>query len=622
MNEEDLLKRSAEEREKIFKRYEQGREGAEIDPWEDPGFEVYHATDRYGFIHDKRLPSKVDPQEAKKLQIEVERQKKWVKMLRNWETGSVKEKLHSRVYKGIPNSLRSDAWCKLLQVEKVKKENMGKYTEMMKLARKYSTDARQIDSDVNRQFREHLHYRERYSIKQQSLFNVLTAYAMYNSEVGYCQGMSGLAGVLLMYMDEEDAFWAVHILLSDPKYAMHGLYKEGFPKLTRFLAHHDKILTKLLPKVKKHFDKHGLDAILYSLKWFFVCFIERVPFSLCLRIWDIYLLDGERVVTAMAYTILKLHKRNLLKFNDMDSIVHFIQVKLYKDFLYDDDTVVRQLEHNMDELKRHKLDHPGPPSSDELPTRPFGLFKEPTFDQIVGFRAEKFSEKEKQTQEIVTLTSDAARETTERDKESHLSVGDSVGFAGFFNTMLKQKGRECANRDIPGSKFSFDPSLDDASSLLDCDHTGSRRSLADTSVTSTADLSVFSTVTRSQAHENSLDTHSNMSDNSVGAASSVGSGFHFTGIAGLPKPFSTQSTPRATPHNPSPDVLRIYVPYSPLDTPIPSPHNGDLPKMYPSSFPEMNKIRIRIDNDELATPLVEHGQIKHFRLENPEIDLK
>jgi len=29
----------------------QGREdGAEIDPWEDPAFEVYHVTDRYGFI--------------------------------------------------------------------------------------------------------------------------------------------------------------------------------------------------------------------------------------------------------------------------------------------------------------------------------------------------------------------------------------------------------------------------------------------------------------------------------------------------------------------------------------------------------------------------------------------
>lgn len=432
MNEEDLLKRSAEEREKIFKRYEQGREGAEIDPWEDPGFEVYHATDRYGFIHDKRLPSKVDPQEARKLQIEVERQKKWLKMLKNWESPQVKEKLHSRVYKGIPNSLRSDAWCKLLQVEKVKKMNKGKYQEMMKLARKYSTDARQIDSDVNRQFREHLHYRERYSIKQQMLFNVLTAYAMYNSEVGYCQGMSGLAGVLLMYMDEEDAFWAVHILLSDPKYAMHGLYKEGFPKLTRFLAHHDKILTKLMPKVKKHFDKHGLDTILYSLKWFFVCFIERVPFSLCLRIWDIYLLDGERVVTAMAFTILKMHKRSLLKFNDMDSIVNFIQVKLYKDFLYDDDTVIRELEHTLETLKRTKLDHPGPPSSEELPQRPFGEFLEPSFEEIVGIRKDQFSDSEKRAQEIVTLTSDMAREGADKDdeKESHLSAGDSVGYTG------------------------------------------------------------------------------------------------------------------------------------------------------------------------------------------------
>lgn len=163
MNEGDLLKRSAEERERIFKRYERGREeGAEIDPWEDPGFEVYHATDRYGFIHDKRLPSKVDPQEAKKLQIELERQKKWLKMLKNWDAPAVKEKLHSRVYKGLPNSLRTQAWARLLNVEKVKKQQIGKYADMMKLARQYSTDARQIDSDVNRQFREHLHYRERY----------------------------------------------------------------------------------------------------------------------------------------------------------------------------------------------------------------------------------------------------------------------------------------------------------------------------------------------------------------------------------------------------------------------------------------------------------------------------
>lgn len=192
MNEEDLLKRSADERDKIFKRYELGRsEGAEIDPWEDPAFEIYHTTDRYGFMHDKRLPTKLDPHEARKQQVEIERIKKWVKMTKSWDGPKSAEKLHKRIYKGIPNSLRSEVWCRLLNVEKVKSSKGTVYAKMKALARQYSTDARQIDSDVNRQFREHINYRERYSIKQQSLFNVLTAYAMYNSEVGYCQVKMG-----------------------------------------------------------------------------------------------------------------------------------------------------------------------------------------------------------------------------------------------------------------------------------------------------------------------------------------------------------------------------------------------------------------------------------------------
>lgn len=74
-------------------------------------------------------------------------------------------------------------WLKLLNIHKVMEENKNVYQDMLRLARQWSTEARQIDSDVNRQFREHLFYRERYSIKQRSLFNVLTAYSMYNMEV-------------------------------------------------------------------------------------------------------------------------------------------------------------------------------------------------------------------------------------------------------------------------------------------------------------------------------------------------------------------------------------------------------------------------------------------------------
>ena len=39
--------------------------------------------------------------------------------------------------------------------------------------------------------------------RQQALFHVLGAYSMYNTEIGYCQGMSQIAALLLMYLNEE-----------------------------------------------------------------------------------------------------------------------------------------------------------------------------------------------------------------------------------------------------------------------------------------------------------------------------------------------------------------------------------------------------------------------------------
>ncbi|XP_043248344.1 USP6 N-terminal-like protein [Colletes gigas] len=568
MNEEELLKRSAAERDRIFSCYDRGREnGAEIDPWEDPTYEVYHTTDRYGFIHDKRLPQKPDPNEIKCHRVEMERLKKWEKMTKQWDSSSTKEKLRRRIYKGIPNRFRGQVWSLLLGIKNLKREQVGKYEEMLQLARQWSTEIRQIDADVARQYRDHINYRERYSIKQRSMFYVLAAYSMYNMEVGYCQGMSVLAGLLLLYMDEEDAFWGLSVLLADKKYTMHGFYVDGFPKLNRFIEHHDKIMNKFLPKLKRKLDKCGCDSILYALKWFFVVFQERTPVNLGLRIWDIFLLDGDRILPAMAYTVMKMHKRFLMPMESLDEFCNYLQIKLEKDFCFDDDTVISTMERSMEELKRAKLDYPGSPLPEELPRYAFGTFKEPTFASKVGRRAEEFSEAQHVMRESITQRRDLV--LVDDGRESTTPV-------------------EPTGCGLGGSKFSFDPSLDDGTSP-----NGSRRSLADTSVTSTADLSVFSSATRSQALDNSLDTQSNISNASSGSG-------------GLP-------TPRATPHQPSPDIVRIYVPYT---SPISGSYKDDLPRTLPRSL-ETNRIRIRVDPDQ--TPVVEN--LKPFSLETPEVEL-
>lgn len=93
---------------------------------------------------------------------------------------------------------------------------------MLQLAYKWSPDIRQIDLDVNRTYRDHIMFRERYGQRQQALFNVLSAYSVYNLDIGYCQGMSQIAALLLMYLNEEDAFWALSVLIADEKFSMHG----------------------------------------------------------------------------------------------------------------------------------------------------------------------------------------------------------------------------------------------------------------------------------------------------------------------------------------------------------------------------------------------------------------
>ncbi|XP_060101925.1 USP6 N-terminal-like protein isoform X1 [Heteronotia binoei] len=368
--ERDSAIKIAQERAEIVAKYDRGREGTQIEPWEDADYHLYKVTDRFGFLHQEELPVHDSASDRQKY-LEIERTTKWLKMLKSWEKYKNTEKFHRRIYKGIPLQLRGEVWSLLLDVPKMKEEMKDYYNTLKTQARMSSPDIRQIDLDVNRTYRDHIMFRDRYGVKQQSLFHVLAAYSIYNTEVGYCQGMSQITALLLMYMNEEDAFWALVKLLSGPKHAMHGFFVPGFPKLLRFQEHHDKIMKKCLSKLKQHFESQEITTSFYTMKWFFQCFLDRTPFRLTLRIWDIYILEGERVLTAMSYTILKMHRKHLMKL-EMEELVEFLQETLAKDFFFEDDFVIEQLQSSMAELKRAKLDLPAAGKDDEFPKKKLG----------------------------------------------------------------------------------------------------------------------------------------------------------------------------------------------------------------------------------------------------------
>ncbi|XP_072602524.1 uncharacterized protein, partial [Vulpes vulpes] len=208
--------------------------------------------------------------------------------------------------------------------------------------------------------------------RQRALFCVLAAYSLYDTEVGYCQGMSEIAAVLLMFLPEEDAFWALAQLMVGDRHSMHGFFVPGFPKLLRFQRHHERVLQRALPDLRKHMDEEQMSTGIYSPKWFLQCFLGRTPFSLTLKLWDAYVLDGERVLTAMAYTILKVHRKRLLKL-PLEGLREFLQDSLAQPWALEDEAVLRHLRASMTQLRRMRCDLPPPAGPEEFPTRPLGL---------------------------------------------------------------------------------------------------------------------------------------------------------------------------------------------------------------------------------------------------------
>ncbi|XP_077700995.1 USP6 N-terminal-like protein isoform X1 [Canis aureus] len=254
-------------------------------------------TDQQGFLPDKELPSP-SPPEAKKLHQETRRADKWIKMLKRWDHYLPSEKLQCRVYKRVPPQVRGQVWLRLLNIDQVKARNAGKYQEMKEAALVSSRDIMQIDLDINWTFRSHSMFWDRYGVRQRALFHVLAAYSVYDTEEGYCQGTSEIAAIVLMFLPEEDASWALAQLMTDDRHAMHGFFVPGFQKLLRFQAHHERVLERALPDLRKHMDEEQMSTGIYTPKWFLQCFLGRTPFSLTLKLWDAYILDGARVLTA------------------------------------------------------------------------------------------------------------------------------------------------------------------------------------------------------------------------------------------------------------------------------------------------------------------------------------
>ncbi|BDA47094.1 TBC1 domain family member 10A [Coccomyxa sp. Obi] len=248
---------------------------------------------------------------------QLQRLRKWRSMLgsgtADWKRFSARHPamVKRRVRKGIPDRLRGVAWQLLSGGRELLLQNEGVYERLMLASS--SEKELEIVRDLSRTYPSHVYYQQRQGPGQRSLFNVLRAYSVYDRQVGYVQGMGFIAGLLLLYMCEEDAFWTLTALLKGAVHApLEGLFRPGLPLLQQYLFQFSRLVDEEVPRVGAHLRKEGVHPTMFCSHWFITLFAYTLPFDHLLRVWDVLFLEGPKIIFRVGLALLKTAEDTLL----------------------------------------------------------------------------------------------------------------------------------------------------------------------------------------------------------------------------------------------------------------------------------------------------------------------
>ncbi|XP_034948115.1 rab GTPase-activating protein 1-like [Chelonus insularis] len=248
----------------------------------------------------------------------------WSEVLDSWQVNKHRPKLLIKLTKqGIPEALRGEVWQRLSNCD-TSQEMMDKYRILIT---KESSCESVILRDINRTFPAHDFFKETGGLGQDSLYRISKAYAVFDEEVGYCQGLSFLVASLLLHMPEEQAFCVLVKLMYD--YGLRDLYKDRFDNLHMRFYQLNRLMEDQLPELYKHFCDRGVETHMFAAQWFLTLFTARFPLYLVFHILDVFLLQGLDTLFQVALALLMMSKKELLQL-DFESILKYFRVHLPK----------------------------------------------------------------------------------------------------------------------------------------------------------------------------------------------------------------------------------------------------------------------------------------------------
>ena len=246
------------------------------------------------------------------------------------------------VRKGIPPRWRGDAWFFYAGGDDLLQKHPDQFSTLV-LRSEWelsSNDKDMIERDLHRTFPDNVYFKPDISVQfpsietplLSSLRRVLQAFALYCPRIGYCQSLNFIAGLLLLFLPEEKAFWMLHIITTDYLPGTHDVSLEGANvDLWVLMIAFKESMPSLWPKIG-HVDgkTSSRDAklppiSLCTTSWFMSLFIGTLPIESVLRVWDILFYEGSRTLFRVALAIFKLGEPLIKAMSDPMEIFQIVQ---------------------------------------------------------------------------------------------------------------------------------------------------------------------------------------------------------------------------------------------------------------------------------------------------------
>ncbi|CAG8511865.1 5269_t:CDS:2 [Ambispora leptoticha] len=311
--------------------------------------------DQYGFKRSYQWITRKEYADFESIysRIQQRRKVKWDALLaeHGGNLPGKSSKIKRYIRKGVPPSLRGRVWFHYSGAAEKMRNQPDLYEKLLQKSEETRTENEYveiIERDLHRTFPENIKFKSSVSPADdssptldtenvpiiQSLRRVLVAFSLYSPNIGYCQSLNYIAGLLLLFMEEEQAFWTLVAII-------HDYLPENMYDMTMEGANVDQaVLMKFIIDKMPHmwgklsagigWDPEKMDGnmptiTLVTSHWFLTLYINILPIETMLRVWDCFFYERHKVLFRVALAIFKINEEKILAVDDPMEVFQVVQ---------------------------------------------------------------------------------------------------------------------------------------------------------------------------------------------------------------------------------------------------------------------------------------------------------